>query len=90
MLQQMAQLYRYDNPMTTHMPTSYQDGWFTLVGFIVLIALVGVILLIVYKLATKPAASQGKDPIDIAKERLARGDISAEEFDAIKKALSSK
>jgi putative membrane protein len=89
MVEQFAQLYREDFPMTTHMYAS-DDRWFTLVGFIVFIAIVGAILLIVYKIATKPAASQGNDPLDIARERYAKGEITKEEFTDIKKELSAK
>lgn len=90
MLENVAQLYRQDYPiMTTHMQSS-DDRWFTLVGFIVFIAVISAALFVVYKIASKPAASQGKDPLDIAKERYAKGEISKEEFTDIKKELSAK
>ena len=90
MLEQFAELYRQDYPiMTTHMQAS-DDRWFTLVGFTVFVAIVSAALFVVYKIATKPAASQGKDPLDIARERYAKGEISKEEFTDMKKELSAK
>lgn len=91
MLNQFAQYYQrgyqvMDGPMHTE-----DNHWFTLVGFVVFVAIVGVALLVVYKIATKTtAASQGKDPIDIAKERYAKGEITKEELADIKKELASK
>ncbi|MFO0882277.1 MAG: SHOCT domain-containing protein [Candidatus Saccharimonadales bacterium] len=91
MVEQFAQMmYRDDFPMTIHATNATDDRWFTLVGLLVFSAIVGVILLVVYKIATKPAASQGNNPLDIARERYAKGEISKEEFTEIKKELSSK
>jgi uncharacterized membrane protein len=89
MLNQGAQYYRGDFPVQ-HMQTD-DNHWFTLVSFVVFIAIVSVTLLVVYKIATKStAASQGKDPIDIAKERYAKGEINKEQLADIKKELTSK
>ena len=90
MLQQIAQYYRTDFPMEHHMYASDENKWFTLIGFVVFVAMVSVALLVVYKIATRPAASQGKDPLDIAKERYAKGEINKDEFADIKKQLESK
>ena len=43
------------------------------------------ILFLVYKLISKPSTT--KEPLEIAKERFAKGEISAEEFADIKKEL---
>ena len=88
MLQQFAQYYR-TMPMDRHMQNGDND-WIVLVifGFFALLVAVG--LLIVYKLFTSKAASQNKQPIDIAKERYAKGEISKGELADIKKELSAK
>lgn len=86
---QLAQYYRGGYPME-YMHTN-NDQWFALVGFAVFVIIVGVALWIVYKIATKnTAAMQGKDPIDIAKERYANGDITKEQYEEIIKTLGSK
>lgn len=36
---------------------------------------------------TQPTAPVGKDPVDIARERLARGEITPAEYEEIRKAL---
>ncbi len=51
----------------------------------------GLIALIVWgitKLSRRNSSSQQRDPLDIAKERYAKGEISKEEFEQIKKGLS--
>lgn len=89
MLNQFAQYYRGGYPMDTM--HSDDNQWLTLVGFVVFVAVVSAALLVVYNIATKPtAAIQGKDPIDIAKERYAKGEISKDEFAEIKKELTAK
>ena len=89
MFNQFAEYYRGGYPVE-HMHAD-ENRWVALVGFIVIVAIVGAALLIVYKIATKTAAAgQGNDPIAIAKERYAKGEITKEEFGEIKKELASK
>jgi len=59
-------------------------GWM-LIFWVVVIALIvwGVIWL-----ARRGGASTERDPLDIARERYAKGEISKEEFEEIKKRLS--
>jgi putative membrane protein len=88
MLEQFAQYYR-TMPMERTMHGDDND-WIVLVVFGFFALLVAVGLLIVYKLFSSKAASQNKSPIDIAKERYAKGDITKEELADIKKELSAK
>lgn len=93
MLEQFAQTYRSQN-----MPMVHSDddsfGWVFLVGFIVITLIIGAALFITYKLAmNQPSAIQGNrstDPLDIAKERLAKSEITSQEYADIKKALAEK
>lgn len=88
MLEQFAQYYR-TMPIEQHMRGD-DNGWYGLVIFGFFALLVAIALLIAYKLLSKNAASQNKDPIDIAKERYAKGDITKDELADIKKELSAK
>lgn len=93
MLEQFAQTYRSQNmPMMHSDNDSY--GWVFLVGFIVISLIIGAALFITYKLAIKqPTAIQEnsvQDPLDIAKERLAKSEITSQEYADIKKALTEK
>ena len=71
-------------------------GWWMVVGSIWMVLFWAVIIALVVwgarRLAERGASGSGtsdrRDPVDIAKERYARGDISKEEFDQIKKDLS--
>jgi putative membrane protein len=70
-------------------------GWWMVFGGILwLLFLVGIIALIAWgisKLAGDRSAAAGdekRDALNIAKERYARGEISKEEFEQIKKDLS--
>jgi putative membrane protein len=59
-------------------------------GFFWLLILVGVVLLIASALRHQGQAAPGspEPPLDILKRRLAKGEITREEYDALKKELS--
>lgn len=66
-------------------------GWMIFLGILPVLFWGGLIVLIIWgvkKLAGGGSISR-KDPLDIAKERYARGEISAEEYERIKRDLSS-
>jgi len=71
-------------------------GWWMLYGAIVMVVFWGLIIgLVVWgiKTLTEHRGSgretpERRNPLDIAKERYAKGDISKEEFEQIKKDLS--
>ncbi len=71
-------------------------GWWMMFGgLLMLVFWGGIIALVVWgvkKLVERGGSgsdtAQKRDPLDIAKERYARGDISREEFEQIKKDLS--
>jgi putative membrane protein len=67
-------------------------GWWMVFGWVWFIIFWGAIVgLVVWgvKRLTERGGSEGKrSPLDIAKERYARGEISREEFEQIKKDLS--
>lgn len=92
MLEQFAQTYRSQNMPMMHPDNDDSLGWIFLVGFIVISLIIGAALFITYKMATKqPTAIQenpSQEPIAIAKERLAKGEITKDEFTDIKKALA--
>jgi putative membrane protein len=58
-------------------------AWIVIIGLIVL----GVISLVKHSSSTTNT-SQKRDPLEIAKERYARGEIKKEEYEVIKKNLS--
>ncbi len=67
-------------------------GWWMIFGGLwMLVFWGGLIALIVWgimKFSRRNGSRSKRDPLEIAKERYARGDISKEEFEQIKKALS--
>jgi putative membrane protein len=70
-------------------------GWWMLYGGIMMVVFWGLIIWLAIWLISKITSheqsgrgSERRDPLDIAKERYARGEISKEEFDKIKKDLS--
>ncbi len=66
----------------------FMGGW-TIVFWIIIVGLVawGVVAL-ARRSASGTAVDRGKSPLDTAKERYSRGEISKEEFDRLKKDLS--
>jgi len=66
-------------------------GWWTVFGGIwMLIFWGGLIALIVWgisRLTGRGISGEKRNPLDIARERYARGEISREEFEQIKKGL---
>lgn len=72
----------------------YADGmgwWMVFGGAWMLIFWGGLVALIAWgivKLSGRGNATPGHSPLDVAKERYARGEISSEEFEQLKKDLS--
>lgn len=69
----------------------HEFGWHVAFGAIIwLVLLVFLILLIIWAVRDwrRAPMSAGRGPLDIARERYARGEISHEEFEKIKKNLS--
>jgi putative membrane protein len=58
------------------------------IGLILFIGLTILIVLVVKKLTEKSGSTSKHDPLDTAKERYARGEITEEEFNRIKQNLS--
>ena len=69
----------------------YGTGWMILWGVFMVVLWVGLIALVVWgiiKIAKKDGDKEKKsDALDIAKERYAKGEITREEFEQIKKDL---
>jgi putative membrane protein len=76
------------------MSVLWHDGWMWFGGIFGFLLLIGFIALVVW-LATRNWGASGtsgegrNNALDIARERYARGEISHEEFEKIKKNLSS-
>ncbi len=68
-------------------------GWWMMFGGIWMVLFWGgLIALVVWgvkKLTERNGSSSKRDPLDIAKERYAKGEISEEEYQRLKKDLSS-
>ncbi len=60
-------------------------GWWWIIGLVILIAVIWVIATAISR--SNQLHSSGKTPIDILKERYARGEIDKDEFDERKKNL---
>lgn len=91
MLNNFSQYYRNEGMPIMHSRNDDGLGWIFLVGFVVIALIVGAALYITYKAATKTTASQenpSQIPINIAKERYAKGEITKEQFAEIKKDLA--
>ncbi|HSX23576.1 MAG TPA: SHOCT domain-containing protein [Candidatus Saccharimonadales bacterium] len=87
-LQQVAQTY-FKEPGFRHMQGGYY-GPGRLIGPLIFLLLVLVGMLLAYKAFTKHhIVSAPRQPLDIAKERYAKGEISKEELADIKKELKN-
>jgi putative membrane protein len=65
---------------------SFGFGWFWMVLFWGLV--IGLIVWLVVRLSKRDGSESKSNALDIAKERYAKGEISKEEFEQIKKDLS--
>lgn len=67
-------------------------GWWMVFGWIWMIMFWGAVIALVVWVANRIGGSSGgggtRDPLDIAKERLARGEIDEDEFRRLKEHLS--
>lgn len=70
--------------------THYYDGWYHLIGAGLFLLFLIAIALIVAQLVRRHGGRWAiyRDPIDIAKERYAKGEINKEQFIQIKKDLT--
>jgi len=70
-------------------PWGTSMGWWMVVWMVVFWGgLIGLIVWGIIKLAGRRDSAPKRDPLNIAKERYAKGEISREEFEQIKKDLS--
>jgi uncharacterized membrane protein len=78
--------YLRERPMYLH------DGhgeWLGLAWLLVFAILAGVGMWLLYRLLTQYARRQKADPLDIARERYARGEITKDQLAEIKKELKA-
>ncbi len=68
----------------------WMGWWMVLGGILMVVFWGGLILLVIWgikKLTERPGTVERHTPLDIVKERYARGEISQEQFEQIKKDL---
>jgi len=63
-------------------------GWWMVFWMVLFWGVIVSLVVWAVKRLTERGSSEKRDPLDIAKERYARGEISKEEFEQIKKDLS--
>ena len=63
-------------------------GWMIIVWIVILGLIIWGIVVLTRRGTSTPGAAQKRDPLEIAGERYAKGEISKEEFEEIKKNLS--
>ena len=81
-------LSRAANYYDGHMMNTGDWGWGLLMMLFWAVVFVVVVVLIIRAFSDKPEAAQkGRNPLDIAKERYAKGEIKKQEFEQIKKDL---
>jgi len=67
------------------------NGWWAFGGISMMLLWIGVVILVIWgvmKIARSNGSETKSDALDIAKERYAKGEISKEEFEQIKKDLN--
>lgn len=83
--------YRGDGQMMLGSGSGYNDGMSWLGALMMLLVWAGIIGLIIYVVRTLTnnarATSAHRDPLEIAKERFAKGEITKEQLTEIKKEL---
>lgn len=72
-----------------HMMDGGDWGWGWLMMLLWLALVVGIIILVMRLMGTK-SQQEGSDPLKIAQERYAKGEISKQEYDQLKKDLGGK
>ena len=66
----------------------FSGGWMIIVWVVVIALIVWGITVLVKHSSSTTNTSQKRDPLEIARERYARGEIKKEEYEEIKKTLS--
>jgi putative membrane protein len=77
-------MYEYQNPMMNR----YNDGWSIFIMLFWVIFLIIIVMAVLRLLKNHEIVTNHKvDPLDIAKERYAKGEIKKDEFEQLKKDL---
>ena len=63
-------------------------GWMVIIWVVIIALIVWGVIVLVRRGTSVSDTPQKRDPLDIARERYARGEITKEEFEEIKKDLS--
>jgi len=63
-------------------------GWMVIIWVVIIALIVWGVIVLVRRGSSTPDAAQKRNPLDIARERYAKGELSKEEFEQIKKNLS--
>lgn len=63
-------------------------GWWMVFGWIWMVVFWGLVIAAVVWVANRVGSGGSHEPMDIAKKRLARGEIDEEEFERLKQHLS--
>ena len=66
----------------------FSGGWMIIVWVLIITLIIWGVIALVKRGSSTSDTSQKHDPLDTAKERYAKGEISKEEFEQIKKDLS--
>lgn len=66
-------------------------GWWMVLGMIFMVifwgGIIALVVWVIRRMTRQGPSSDGRTPLDIAKERYARGEITREQFEQIKKDL---
>jgi len=87
MLSRLAQMYYQSYPM--HRVADDGSGWMPLLGLLVFTLLVVLIVVLIHKSQDRTTYDT-RTPVEIAKERYAKGEISKDQLIEIKKELKAK
>ena len=87
-MQNLAQAFYRERPM---MDMQHEgNGWIGIIWMVFWIAIISVVLMLLYRMANKHVSATGhREPLEIAKERFAKGEITKDELAEIKKELKS-
>ncbi len=65
----------------------FGGGWMILIGIVIIGLIIWGVVALTRRGSSRPNAGENQDPLDIAKKRFAKGEISKKEFEQIKKDL---
>lgn len=80
-------VFAHMRPYEDSMVVRGDGDWFHLAGFLLFLLVIGLSVAILWRATSRTASPDKEDPLEVARLRLAKGEIDTAQYEQLKKAL---